>query len=317
MKKIKLIRGQYNYKNQIDGCVLTIGNFDGVHLGHQALIKQTKLLSDELKVPSVVMTFEPQPKEFFMPQPGVARLMRLREKIRAIEHLGIDWLYCARFNKNFAAISAEDFITEILLKQLKVKAIVLGSDFRFGAKRAGDLALLKQYAKQYQFKVIEMPMVKVGDERVSSTRVREALQAGDIQTASQFLGHDYRLIGKVAYGDQLGRKIGFPTANLHLHRKLVPMTGIFVVRVHGIGDQPINGVANLGTRPTVDGTRILLEVYCFDFNRDIYRYNIEVEFLHKLRDEEKYATLDELVEHIKKDVVAAENYFATVATQKC
>lgn len=310
---MKLIRGNHNLSQPLQGAVVTLGNFDGMHLGHQALLNKLNAMRESLNLPSIVITFEPQPKEFFAKRETVPRLMRFCEKWLALKDYNIDYVFCLRFNQALASLSPEAFVKKILIDQLNAKVVIVGDDFRFGAKRAGDYAQLKQLGDKYGFQTIEMPTIMVDNERVSSTRVREALEAGDLNAAEKLLGRPYRLYGKVGHGDRLGRDLGYPTANVNLHRDLVPLGGIFVIRVYGLGDHPYEGVANVGTRPTVGGTRILLEAHLFDFNAEIYGHNIEVEFLHKLRDEERYDTLEELVEHIHQDVIDAKNYFRHLA----
>ncbi|WP_423062901.1 bifunctional riboflavin kinase/FAD synthetase [Candidiatus Paracoxiella cheracis] len=310
---MKLIRGNHNLSQPLQGAVVTLGNFDGMHLGHQALLNKLNAMRESLNLPSIVITFEPQPKEFFAKRETVPRLMRFCEKWLALKDYNIDYVFCLRFNQALASLSPEAFVKKILIDQLNAKVVIVGDDFRFGAKRAGDYAQLKQLGDKYGFQTIEMPTIMVDNERVSSTRVREALEAGDLNAAEKLLGRPYRLYGKVGHGDRLGRDLGYPTANVNLHRDLVPLGGIFVIRVYGLGDHPYEGVANVGTRPMVGGTRILLEAHLFDFNAEIYGHNIEVEFLHKLRDEERYDTLEELVEHIHQDVIDAKNYFRHLA----
>lgn len=289
--------------------VVTIGNFDGMHRGHQQLIDKTIALAKQHQAQSLLVTFHPHPREFFAGRESVARLMRMREKFMAVQDSGLDAILALHFNQALAAESAEDFVKNILVDQLNVQAVVVGDDFRFGAKRAGDFALLQQLGKQYGFTAIQVPGVMHDNQRISSTWVREALQQGDLTLAETLLGHPYYLCGKVAYGAQRGRQLGFPTANIHLHRHLVPLKGVYAVRVFGIDDHPLSGVANVGIRPTVDGTRVLLEVFIFDFNRTVYGANMTVEFVQKIRDEEKYDSLDALKAQIDKDVLAVKDYF--------
>jgi len=306
---MKLIRGKHNLSDQLQGSVVTLGNFDGMHLGHQALLKKLKAVNESLNLPSIVTIFEPQPKEFFAKRQTVPRLMRFCEKWLALKDYNIDYVLCLRFNQVLASLSPQKFVKEILVDQLNAKAVIVGDDFRFGAKRTGDYAELKKLGEKYSFQVLEVPTVMIDNERVSSTCVRLALEAGDLEAAEKLLGRPYRLYGKVGYGDQLGRDLGYPTANINLHRDLVPVAGVFVICVYGLGDHLYNGVANIGTRPTVGGTRILLEVHLFDFDTEIYGHNLQVEFLHKLRDEERYDTLEELVKQIRQDVIDAKRYF--------
>lgn len=307
---MKLIRGHYPSSSCLSGSVVTLGNFDGMHEGHQQLLKQLMTTATALSLPSVVITFEPQPKEFFAKQHTVPRLMRFREKWSSLKNEAIDYVYCLRFNQKLAELSAVDFIKQILVDQLQAKAVIVGDDLHFGAKRAGDIALLKQWGQRYGFAVIAVPTVTMANSRVSSTRVREALQAGDMTLAATLLNRTYRLCGKVVHGEKRGRILGFPTANINLHRKLVPVMGVFVVRVYGIDQQPYQGVAHVGIRSMFGGTRVLLEVHLFDFHGDIYGRNLEIEFLHKLREEEHFASVEALVEQIHRDVIDAKRYFS-------
>ncbi len=307
-----LIRGQRNLVKPLSASAVTLGNFDGFHLGHQALIDCVKTKAATLDVPSVLISFEPQPKEFFAKLQGkkveVPRLTRFPEKYILAKSYGLDYLYSLKFDKALSILSAEDFVSKILLDQLGVKAIVVGDDFHFGAKRRGDYALLQQLGEQYGFKAIEMPAITIEGQRVSSTRVREALQLGNLSLAERLLGRPFSVWGKVVYGDQRGRDLGFPTANINLHRDLVPVSGVFAVRVVGL-DKSYNGVANVGVRPTFDGTRVVLEVHLFDFAGEIYGHNICVEFLHKLREEARYDSFEKLVAQIRQDVLHAQDFF--------
>jgi riboflavin kinase/FMN adenylyltransferase len=306
---MQLIRGLHNLRPEHRGCVATIGNFDGVHLGHQAVIGQLGEEAGRLHLPSVLITFEPQPMEYFRPQQAPARLTRLREKVEALRRFHIDRLLCLAFNRKLAQMSAEDFILRVLVDGLGVKYLVVGDDFRFGKERRGDFAMLQAAGHKHGFAVVNMHTFLIDGERVSSTRVRGALNRSDLAAAQQLLGRTYRMSGRVAHGAKLGRQLGFPTANIHVHRKATPLQGIFVVEVFGIEGEPLPGVASLGTRPTVDGKTTILEVYLFDFERDIYGEYLQVSFLHKLRDEVRYTTLDALKIQIGKDVQNARQYF--------
>ena len=306
---MELIRGLHNLRPSHHGCVATIGNFDGVHLGHQAVIGQLAEKADSLCLPAVVITFEPQPREYFLPDSSPPRLTRFREKIEALRRYAVRRVLCLAFNHKLAEMPAEEFIKRILVDGLGVKYLVVGDDFRFGRDREGTFEHLQEAGEQYGFQVVNMHTFSVDGERVSSTRVRLALEHGHLEEAARLLGRDFRLSGKVAHGEKLGRKLGFPTANIFLHRKASPLQGIFVVEVYGLDKEPWPGVASLGTRPTVDGTRTILEVYLFDFDDDIYGRHIQVSFLHKLRDEEKYDSLTALKVQIQKDVDDAQAYF--------
>lgn len=308
---MKLVRGFYNLPKNHHDCVLTIGNFDGVHLGHQQLLKKLLKKSTEFNLPAYVMTFEPQANEFFSsPENTPPRIYKFREKILALAACGIENIICLRFNNKLASIPAEQFIESLLLDQLKVRYLIVGDDFHFGYKRQGNIQLLQQYIKKNVFEVEVANTFEFNESRLSSTRIRESLKQGDLITAAKKLGRSYRMSGRVAHGNKLGRKLGFPTANIFLHRKAVPLNGIFAVKVYGLGMHPVYGAANIGTRPAVGGTRSLLEVHLLDFNQNIYGKHIEVEFVHKFRDEEHYPTLELLTRQIAIDVENTRNYFA-------
>lgn len=307
---MELIRGLQNIRSKHCGCVATIGNFDGVHLGHQAVLGQLAEKASELGLPTTLITFEPQPMEYFAPDRVPARLTRFREKILALQRYSVDRVCCLSFNDKLAKLSAEDFIEKVLVDKLGVKYLVVGDDFRFGANRSGTFEMLVEAGRKYGFQVVSMHTFEIDAERVSSTRIRAALEKGKMSSAEKLLGRRYRMSGRVAHGEKLGRELGFPTANIHLHRHASPIQGIFVVEVFGLDVEPLQGVASIGTRPTVNETKALLEVYLLDFNQDIYGRHIQVSFLKKLRDEEKFDSLDELKQQIQLDVEQAQAYFA-------
>lgn len=307
----KIIRGLYNLPDPAQGCVATIGNFDGVHLGHQAVLTQLAMKADMLNLPAVVITFEPQPFEYFVPDKAPARLSRFREKVEALRAYSIQKLCVLRFNRQLAEMQAETFIQKLLVEGLNVRYLVVGDDFRFGKDRQGDFALLQQVGKQHGFQVVNMHTFAIDDMRVSSTRIREALQDGDLAVAEKLLGRPYRMSGRVAHGDKRGRKMGYPTANIHLHRAKVPLNGVYAVQLYGIDEEPVNGVANIGVRPTISGSdKALLEVHLFDFKRDIYGEHVQVYFLKKLREEQKFASLEQLIEQIHIDSAQAKSFFS-------
>lgn len=306
---MQVIRGIYNLKPEHQGCVATIGNFDGVHLGHQAVLGQLAEKADELGLPVVVITFEPQPQEYFRPQESPPRLTRLREKIQALRRYAVDRVLVLRFDEKFSRQSAGDFIQNLLVKGLGVKYLVIGDDFRFGKDRAGDFAMLQGAGKMQGFEVVNMHTFMLDGKRVSSTRVRTALGQGDLNAAEKLLGRVYRMSGRVAHGDKKGRTIGFPTANIHLHRKATPLLGVFAVELFGIEGEPVPGVANLGTRPTVNGMKTLLEVHLFDFEGDIYGRHVHVDFLLKLRDEKRFDSFEDLRAQILRDADQARAFF--------
>ncbi|QOL51682.1 bifunctional riboflavin kinase/FAD synthetase [Massilia litorea] len=296
-------------------CALTIGNFDGVHRGHQALLARVRAASQALGLEAAVMTFEPHPREYFARRSGdlsraPARIANLRDKLEDLSKAGIDRVIVEHFNEQFASISPEDFTQRVLVDGLHVKWLMVGDDFCYGAKRAGNVEMLKEAGRRHGFQVETLPTVREGDQRISSSAVRAALAAGDLQATGALLGHPYAMSGHVIHGAKLGRTLGFPTLNLRVaHRPAVQ--GIFVVQVHGLADQPLPAVASLGVRPTVeDAGRMLLEVHIFDYDRPCYGKLVRVEFLQKLRDEEKYVDLDTLTAAIHRDAEQARAWFA-------
>ena len=309
---MELIRGLHNLRPAHHGCVATIGNFDGVHLGHQAVIGQLVDKADALCLPAVVITFEPQPREYFAPDTSPPRLTRFREKIEVLRRYAVRRVLCLTFNRALAEMPADEFVRRILVDGLGVKYLVVGDDFRYGRDRAGTFAELQTAGQRHGFDVVHMHSFCVNGERVSSTGIRHALERGDVEAAARLLGRDFRMSGRVAHGAKLGRQLGFPTANIFLHRNASPLQGIFVVEVYGLEQEPLAGVASIGTRPTVDGTRTLLEVFLFDFEQEIYGRHIQVSFLHKLRNEEKYDSLEALKIQIGQDVEDARDYFVQV-----
>ncbi|MDC0609389.1 bifunctional riboflavin kinase/FAD synthetase [Vibrio sp.] len=302
---MELIRGIHNISSSHHGCVMTIGNFDGVHLGHQAVLKQVSLKAKELGLPSVVMTFEPQPMELFAQDKAPARLTRLRDKYVQLNKLDIDRLLCVNFNRQFANLDAETFISDLLVRRLGVKFLVIGDDFCFGKGRKGGFAMLQEAGEKYDFDVVNTKSFCVESSRVSSTAIREALAHNQLSAASEMLGRDYSISGRVSHGRKLGRTIGFPTANIPLKRCVSPVSGVFVVQALGFGDTPVGGVANIGQRPTVNGVRQQLEVHLFDFTGNLYGRQLEVVLLHKLRDEVKFESFDALKKQIELDAEAA------------
>lgn len=305
---MKLIRGIHNLRAEHQGCVLTIGNFDAVHLGHQAVLRQVVTKAKQLGLTPCVMLFEPQPREFFSLQANKtppARLANLREKYHQLAKLGIEQVLVVNFNQDFASLSAENFIDELLVKKLGVNLLIVGDDFRFGAKQQGDFGFLTEYAP---FDVINTKSFQIEVEskiRVSSTAIRAALAKGELAAAKAMLGRDFTISGRVANGQKLGRTINFPTANIGLKRLHSPLMGVFAVRVLGIANTPLNGVANVGIRPTVNGKKPRLEVHLFDFTGNLYGKQLEVQFLHKLRDEQTFDSLAALKQQIEQDALTA------------
>lgn len=304
-----LIRHLTNSQLFSAGSVVTIGNFDGVHLGHVTLLKRLMAVAKQHNLPSVVVIFEPQPREVFHPTQAPIRLTPLREKIRLLAALSIDYVVCLRFTPALAALTAEEFVAQILVQQLQARHILIGDDFHFGKQRQGDIQLLTTLSKQYHFSVESIATIEVNGTRISSTFVRDALRHGDVVSAKNALGRYYHISGRVQRGEGKGRRWGFPTANLAVPAAGLPLSGVFVVYVSTRHLRRHPAVANIGTRPTVDGTRMVLEVLLLDFTDDLYGQRLEVEFLHKLRDEQKFASLDLLLQQIKQDVAAARLYF--------
>lgn len=310
---MELIRGIHNIRPRHHGCVLTIGNFDGVHLGHQALLGQLKKEGKRLGLPTMVMIFEPQPLELFAPEQAPARLTRLRDKCKYLAQAGVDFLLCVNFDAKFATNSAEDFISQLLVDWLGVKFLIVGDDFRFGAQRQGDLSLLKTAGEKLGFAVANTESFCESGKRISSTNIRRALLDDNLPLAESLLGRPYSICGRVVHGDALGRTIGFPTANLPMKRLVSPVKGVYAVEVLGLGDKPLPGVANIGTRPTVSGVRQQLEVHLLDVDMDLYGQHLDVIIRKKIRSEQRFASLDALKQQIENDAVAARKYFAQAA----
>jgi riboflavin kinase/FMN adenylyltransferase len=324
---MRLIRGLYNIPSDFSGCVATIGNFDGVHLGHQAILQQLKKQGEEHQLPTVVMMFEPQPREFFAPDQAPARLANMSEKLQDLASFGVDYVLCLPFNQKLRSMSADQFIQTILLDGLKISHLIVGDDFRFGCDRTGDYQLLQQAG----FSVEDTKTFELEGQRVSSTRIRECLSANDLGTAGTLLGRPYRMSGRIGYGRQLGRTIGVPTANVILQRNKLPMTGVYAVKVMEISvadchESPAldqagrikewQGVANIGVKPTVAGTpEPSLEVHVFDFpslggDENLYGKRLSIEFCQKIREEKKFKGLDELKAAIAQDMTVAREFFS-------
>lgn len=306
----ELIRGLHNLRPHHRGCVVTIGNFDGVHLGHQAILTHLHHKSVQYGLPSVIVTFEPLPHEYFLGNKAVPRLTNLRERIRLFAQYGIDRILLLYFNQKLANMEADDFIKQVLVDGLGVRAIFIGDDFRFGRNRAGDFKHLSKSGERYGFEVIRCETYQHGTQRVSSTLIRQALAEGQLETAYKLLGRPYTLSGRVIYGDARGRTIGFPTANLNLPSDSTPLSGVFAVTVTSNKGLMANGVANIGTRPTVDGHRTLLEVHLLSFSGNLYHHHICVSLLYKIRDEQRFESLDALVQQIHCDVDEAKMLLA-------
>ncbi len=310
---MQLIRGLTHLEPLAQGCVLTLGNFDGVHSGHKKLLEKLVCQANSVGLPAVIMIFEPQPLEFFLGENAPSRLTRLREKIIQFAPLGIDKLVVIKFNQVMADYDAEQFIANLLVKKLNVRHLIVGDDFHFGKARRGNFALLKEKSLQYGYKVEDTRSFFVDQQRVSSTLIRDALGSGELAKAKQMLGRDYSVCGRVAHGHKRGRTIGFPTANIQMFRRNTPITGVYAVTMSGVADKALHGIANVGTRPTVDGgDSVILETHLFDFDKEIYGHYVEVFFKHKIRDEVRFQSMDELKKQIEEDIIVAKQFFNIV-----
>jgi riboflavin kinase/FMN adenylyltransferase len=292
------------------GSVVTIGAYDGIHLGHRQLLRRVVDVAIETGRPAVVLSFEPTPKEFFGGDAPPARLMRFREKYEGLAARKIDIFYCPRFSAKMRNIPAASFIRQVLVHGLNASHVVVGDDFRFARRREGSVDDLLRASRALNFTVEQVPSILLGDTRVSSTAIREALAAGDVQGATSLLGRPYRMSGKIVKGRQVGRSLGYATANVDLRRRRSAVMGIYAVRVHGLPEGVVEGVASVGTRPTFDLTKPLLEVHLFDFDRDIYGEYIHVDFIEHLRDEAKFDSVDELVAQMNADAENARSALA-------
>lgn len=305
---MKLIRGLINLPASERGSVVTIGAFDGLHRGHMALIDRTRAVAARLARPAMMITFEPMPREFLAPEDPPARLTDLRERWHILQESGLRALCVLRFDADLRSMTGERFI-ELLARDFAVSAVIVGHDFRFGRGGATSAAVLELAGREYGFSVEIVPPVLCGATRVSSSEIRGALERGDFTTATRLLGRPYTMRGRVVQGERLGRQLGYPTANLRMNRPRAPLRGIFAVRVRGVSgagaDDAMNGVASLGTRPTVGGVEPLLEVHIFDYAGDLYGRQLEVEFVAKLRDEAHFASLELLVAQMHADATAA------------
>jgi riboflavin kinase / FMN adenylyltransferase len=299
---MELVRGLHNLRATHRGCALTIGTFDGVHVGHQAMIARLREHARRLQLPATLVTFEPTPREYLDPANAPGRLTRLRERLPLLAHAGVDRCIVLRFDEHLRTVRGAEFVERLLDRRLGTRALVVGHDFRFGFRGEADVEALRAAAPAHGFELDVLEPVTIDGERVSSSGVRAALATGDLERAARWLGRRYSMHGRVIRGERLGQKLGFPTANLRLHRRVSPLAGIFAVRVHGVvSDRGLAGVASLGTRPTVDGTEVLLEAHVFDFDGDLYGRCLEVEFVGRLREERKFASLEALVAQMHED----------------
>ncbi|WP_432696822.1 bifunctional riboflavin kinase/FAD synthetase [Marinobacterium sp. YM272] len=310
---MELIRGLHNLRERHLGCVATIGNFDGVHLGHQAVLNQLHSKAEAMGLPSVVIIFEPQPREYFAPDGSAPpRLTRFGEKVRFLEFAGVERVLCLTFNTRLRSMSADEFVQQLLIERLNIRHLVVGDDFRFGCDRRGDFALLERAGESFGFSVEETATCLLDGERISSTRVRSALQAHDFDLGARLLGRRYRVVGRVMHGQKLGRELGSPTANVRMHRFPCPLRGVYVVDglVNG---QRYPGVCNVGMRPTVHGRQPVLEVHLLDFSGNLYGELMQVEFRHFLRAERRFDGLDALKTQIQTDIEAARSWLESQA----
>ncbi len=296
-------------------CALTIGNFDGVHRGHQAVLAALKTRAGALGVPTCVLTFEPHPREYFAEHSGGSivappRILTERDKLDALSEHGVDRVCIAHFNATLASLAAESFIEDIIAQGLHTRHLLIGDDFRFGARRRGDWSMLEAAAPRLGFELARMDTVSEGGERISSSSVRSALASGDFERSRRLLGRPYFISGHVVYGRQLGRNLGFPTLNIRIPFANPSLDGVFVVQVHGVGERPWPGVASLGRRPAVEAEgKLLLEVHLFDFSGDLYGKLVRVEFLRRLREERHYDSLELLTAQIRRDARDAREFF--------
>lgn len=308
---MELIRGLHNLRGKHRGCVATIGNFDGVHLGHARVLQQVKEKAAELSLPTTVIIFEPQPREFFGGDGVPPRLTRFDEKVRLLREQKIDRVLCLTFNETLRSMTADQFVDSLLLQGLDVKHFVVGDDFRFGCDRSGDYQMLRKVGETHGFSVVNTETYEIAGERVSSTRVRRVLQQNDFAQAEKLLGRRYRITGRVMHGQKLGRQLGVPTANIRMHRFAAPLNGVYAGTVFNAkGKELGKAVCNIGMRPTVNGSHPVLEAHLLDYDADLYGQLLSVEFCHFIRDERKFSGLDALKEQILKDIAAARSCFA-------
>jgi len=296
------------HRNDPRGCVATIGSCDGIHLGHQAVIREVRARADALDAAALVFSFEPLPREYFRRSNPPGRLTRFRERASLLEKLSVDRFFCPRFDERMRQLDVHEFIDKIIVQGMGTKCLVVGDDFRFARDRQGTVADLKEAGQCNGFEVVQVDSVFIDGERVSSTAIRDALGKGDLDRAARMLGRPYSMTGCVKYGRQLGRKMGFPTANVDPGRRNCAVTGVFAVQVHGVAGEPLPAVANVGVRPTVHGSgQVILEAHLFDFDQDVYGELITVEFVARIRDEMKFRNLGALVKQISKDCEEARH----------
>jgi len=308
---MQLIRGLHNLNETHRGCALTIGNFDGVHLGHLEILNNLADMAQQRELPSCVMSFEPLPMEYFNRDAAPPRLHHLQEKWAALQQTQVDYFLCTKFNHQLAELSAHDFIKYILIEKLNIRYLLVGDDFRFGNKRCGDFETLLAAGKKHGFDVHNSTSHCFQGKRISSTRIRDALMQDQFALAAQMLGRPYKICGHVVHGEKRGRTIGFPTANIKLHRHAAAVKGVYAVHLTGENHLSTNGVANVGKRPTVDGQNLQLEVHLFDFKQTLYGQKVCVEFKQRIRDEKRFDSFEDLKHQITQDAEQARAFFAT------
>ncbi len=308
---MEIIRGLHNLRSRHRGCALTIGNFDGVHLGHRAILDQLNEIGAREKLTTALMTFEPQPSEFFALGGKPSRLTRFKEKMLALEKTSLGHVLVLRFDEPFSRVPADHFIRHYLMASLGIRHLLVGDDFRFGYGAEGNFDLLHDASEHYGFRLTRRETFSLAGGRVSSRWIRSVLENSEFEFAAELLGRPYSILGRVGYGRRLGRSIGFPTANLPLKRRVCPIRGVFAVRVHGVGEMPADGMANVGTRPTVDGSDWVLEVHLFDFDQDLYGKELSVDFVAKLRDEHRFDSLEALRRQLQVDAAEAKAMLET------
>ena len=309
---MELIRYSYNLKSRHRGCVATIGNYDGIHLGHQAVLRQLRRHAEVMGLPSLVITFEPHPQEFFNSGQAPTRITSFREKLEMLRQQDVDRVLCLRFQQSIADMSAEQFIEQTLVGDLSVRRLIIGDDFRFGKGRRGDFDMLRRQGERLGFDVIPTEPHLFDGQRVSSSSIRSCLGESRFEDAQLLLGRYFSISGRVAHGAKRGRQLGFPTANINLNKRFVPLRGVFAVSVRGADERIHLGVANLGTRPVFDEKKLLLEAHLFDFDKLIYGRLISVEFFKRLRDERKFSSVDKLVQQIAADTAATRLFFSNL-----
>ena len=313
---MEFVRGEHNITSRHYGCVASVGNYDGIHIGHQQVIHSLVARGRKMQLPVTIISFEPHPLEFFVPDAAPSRLMSVRDKIEVLKLHKVDRFCCLRFNHQLANTEPEEFIEDLLIAKLGVRHIVVGDDFRFGRNRRGNFDMLLAYGRTHNIEVLRTEAVEIGTERVSSTRIREYLKAGNFAQASRLLGRDYSMSGRIVRGDGNGRNWGFATANVQLKVQKPPLSGVFVVEADLVDGNAYPAVASLGVRPTIGGTTNVLEVHLLDFDSNLYGQWLRVRYLQKLRDEIKFASVEKMCEQIQQDIMRTREYFGDRQTRR-